>query len=331
MIFPQDPQKYQGGPSDRLGAWDQMPPAASTFAEDVDGLFYFVHWVSAFFFVLLTAILIYSVIKWRRKTEDQVAVSNVTHNTGLEVTWTVIPLIIVMVIFVWGWKSARDMTIAPRDAATYKVVGKKWAWSITQPGDLESDSLTNEIWLQKGVPAKLVMSSMDVLHSFYIPAFRAKRDVVPGRYQTMWFLPTKLGRYDLFCTEFCGAGHSAMIGWGNVHVIDPDDFAKKPWAKEDPDPIKRGQKIYNNQCKTCHNLDTTKLVGPGWGGIWGRKWEAEDGSSGTVDEAYVTESVRYPNKKLVKGYPAGGMTQFDETALKESRLKDVIEFMKTLK
>jgi len=243
----------------------------------------------------------------------------------------VIPLIIVMVIFVWGWKSARDMTIAPRDAATYKVVGKKWAWSITQPGDLESDSLTNEIWLQKGVPAKLVMSSMDVLHSFYIPAFRAKRDVVPGRYQTMWFLPTKLGRYDLFCTEFCGAGHSAMIGWGNVHVIDPDDFAKKPWAKEDPDPIKRGQKIYNNQCKTCHNLDTTKLVGPGWGGIWGRKWEAEDGSSGTVDEAYVTESVRYPNKKLVKGYPAGGMTQFDETALKESRLKDVIEFMKTLK
>src|SRR6185503_13914219 len=106
-------------------------------------------------------------------------------------------------IFVWGWKSARDMTIAPKDALTYKVTGQQWSWAITHPGDLESDS-TDEMYVPKGYACKLVMRSTDVLHSFFIPAFRAKRDVVPGRYQTMWFKPTVIGTYDYFCTEYCG-------------------------------------------------------------------------------------------------------------------------------
>jgi cytochrome c oxidase subunit 2 len=164
--------------------WEQMPPAASTFAPTSDPLFYAIHWISAFFFLLLTVILLYSVVKWRRKTEDQPAASNVTHNSALEVTWTVIPLIIVMVIFVWGWQSARDMTLAPKDALTYKVVAKKWDWTITAPrrrrlgrgGQRDLGAEGQGLCAgheQQGRAAQLLQSR----------PFRVKRDVIPGRYQ----------------------------------------------------------------------------------------------------------------------------------------------------
>ena len=331
LLLPQEPKKYTGGPSDRVGAWDQFPPPASTFVDDVDGMIVFVHWVSAFFFVLLTGILVYALFKWRRKTEDQPAASNVTHNTPLEVTWTVIPLVIVMVIFVWGWKSARDMTIAPKDALTYKVTGQQWSWAITHPGDLESDSV-DEMYVPKGVACKLVMRSTDVLHSFFIPAFRAKRDVVPGRYQTMWFKPTMLGDFDYFCTEYCGKDHSRMIGWGKVHVVHPEHFAKKPWQVEDPDPKKRGQRWYNNLCASCHSIDGSKSTGPTWKGLWNKMESiAESPTPILVDEHYITESIREPAKKKVKGFEGTAMAAFDETALKPSRVEDLIEYIKTLK
>lgn len=324
ILLQQQPQN----PSDRLTWADQLPPAASTFCPDTDGLFWFVTYVSIFFFVLITAILVYAVVKWHRRTEDQPAASNVTHNTALEVTWTVIPLIIVMVIFVWGWKGAQDQTIAPATNLNYKVVGYQWGWEITHPGSTEPVA---ELWVPKDRPVKLTMSSRDVLHSFFIPAFRVKRDVIPGRYQTLWFQATRKGVYDVFCAEYCGTKHSQMILQDGVHVVDYEEWLKRPWEKESADPKERGKKTWTNQCKTCHTIDGTPSVGPTWLGLSTRELEWTDGTKGKFTRDHLKESLAEPGKKLAKGFPNGGMTPFPDITKNDKKLDDLMEFIQSLK
>lgn len=329
MFAIQDPSKYAS--PEAVDSWGQLTKLASTFGE-VDGLFYFTLVVCIFFFLLITAVLGYSVVKYRRKTIDQPAASTVTHNTPLEVVWTVIPLIIVMVIFAWGWKTSLDMAVAPADARQYKAEAAQWDWTFYYPNDTVNS--INELWLEVDQPAAFTLESKDVLHAFYIPAMRVKRDVVPGRLGTVWVQPTQLGEYHLFCAEYCGKDHSTM--YAKVHVVSPMAFAKRPWDQWDPtDLVGGGKKLYDNLCKSCHSIDGSRGVGPTWQGLYGRTENVLVGGQVqqiTVDDAYLIESIRQPAAKIVQGYEnAGAMQAFDENKLPDDRVLGIIEYIKTLK
>jgi cytochrome c oxidase subunit 2 len=341
----QDPQRINyvedPAPARPVDRWGQLPELASTF-DSVDGLFYFTYAVCIFFFVLILGVLLFSCIKYRRKTWDQPAASNTTHNTPLEVVWTVIPLIIVMVMFAWGFKGCLDMTTVPLEASrnTYKATASQWSWVFTYPDHPVPSS--GEVWMVKDRPAQFYLESADVLHAFYLPAMRVKRDVIPGRFQTVWFTPTQLGDFHLFCAEYCGLDHSRM--YAKVHVVTAEEYAAAPWAKWDnstPEAAaKSAEAIWKVRCQTCHSLNGTPGTGPSWQGLFvkqgdqlvGRQREVIEGGEVktiTVDEAYVTESIRDPMKKLVAEppYNRGGMPDsFDD--LDDMRIQGLIELMK---
>lgn len=310
----------------------QLPEAASTFAEGVDGLFNFMFVVSLFFFGLILAVLLWSAVRYRRKSDDQLAASNVTHNTGLEVVWTLIPTVIVMVIFAWGWKGNLDQQKAPADARGYNVQGFKWAWRVWHPGENDlSQFAANEIWCEVDQPVRVTLTSEDVLHSFYVPAFRQKRDLVPGLRQLVWFQPTRLGDYHLFCAEYCGDQHSQMRGV--VHVVTAEEYAAGPWKPDIPeDPIARGEYWYNKQgCNACHSLDGTARVGPTWLGLFGKQGKLAGGADYVADADYIRESIREPNAKKPAGYENLVMPAYGPDMLKDEAVDDIIEFLKTLK
>jgi cytochrome c oxidase subunit 2 len=343
----QDPKNYVENPaklpvlSDK---WGQLEPLASTF-DHVDGLFYFTYVVCIFFFVLITGVLALSVVKYRRKTFDQPAASNVTHNTPLEVIWTIIPLIIVMVMFVWGWKGSNDMLVAPADARQYKAVAKQWNWTFSYPGSKVQSY--NELWLEVDKPAAFTLQSTDVLHAFFLPGMRVKRDVVPGRQQTAWFRPTKTGDYHLYCAEYCGKDHSKM--YALVHVVSAEEYAKSPWdVLKDSTPeeaIASGENIYKALCLSCHSVNGTPGTGPSWSGpkglfakdgdkVVGRAREVvlADGTTQTVtvDEAYIKESIAMPNAKKVAELPYRNNNMSAFADLDERRVNCLIAYMKSL-
>lgn len=331
-------------PPFQQGGTVQMPAPASTFAADVDGLYYFIFWVSVFFFVLITGLLGFAVIKWRRRTEDQPAASTNTHNTVLEVTWTVIPLVLVMIMFVWGWKGALNMTVAPGDCLQYQATAKQWGWAVFHPGATQPfyDPKTGRpvFYVPAGRNVKIVTRSDDVLHGLAFPAFRVKRDVLPGRYQSLWFrVPEEyIGQtFEFFCHAYCGKGHSEM--WGEVRVISQADYDKspRPWEIEPSDPKELGEMVYKANCLICHTIDGTARVGPSFKGLYGKTdREVFMGIGGplariTVDDEYIKESVRNPNAKLAKEHPQGGMVPWPEQLVTEKQLAGLIEYLKTLK
>lgn len=328
---PQTPQQVR----ENTDAWGQFFKLRSTFGA-VDDLYYFTLVVSIFFLVLITGILLYSVVRYRRKTIDQPAASNVTHNTPLEVVWTVIPLILVMVIFAWGWSGSFDMTYAPRNARKYTANAKQWSWTFQYPNDPATS--TNELWLEVGKPAVFHLVSSDVLHSFYIPSMRVKRDVVPGRINTVWFEPKDIGDYHLFCAEYCGQDHSAMRAV--VHVVSPEKYKSRPWDTWDPNDLAgNGEKIYKTQCASCHTVTGVAAVGPTWKGLFvkqadgtfkGKEESLADGSKVVVDRDYILESIRKPNARIVAGYAAGQMSAFDETLLPDFKVDAIIAYMQKL-
>ena len=290
--------------------YGQLTKLASTF-HDVDGLFYFTYAVCIFFFVLITGVLFYSVVKYRRKTFDQQTASNTTHNTPLEVVWTVIPLIIVMVMFAWGFKGSLDMTNPPEAAVrnTIKATAKQWNWTFTYP-NYPTPSY-NEVWVVKDRPVQFALESLDVLHAFYVPVWRVKRDVIPGRFQTVWCTPTEFGDYHLFCAEYCGKDHSRM--YAKVHVVTQEEYDKHPWDKwDDSTPAaaaKSAEGIYKQICASCHSVNGTPGVGPTWSGLFvkgadgkitGRQRDVIEGGQKktiTVDDAYIIESITKPMAK----------------------------------
>jgi cytochrome c oxidase subunit II len=342
-LLPQDPQPPQ--------RW-QLPVQASTFAEDHDNLYTFVEWVNYIFFFGIVFVLFYAVIKYRRKTPDQPPASTITHHTAIEVTWTVIPLIIVMVIFAWGWVGYADMALAPADSLQYEVKAKRWSWSFKHPGT--TNFVVQELWVPVDTPAQMTMSSADVLHSFFIPAFRVKRDVLPGRYQTVWFRATHVGDYNIFCTEFCGDGHSKMIGM--IHVVSKETWAgyqkigaAVPWdpflPTDDPgDPdyeegrMFNGEIVYKQNCSTCHTLNGNPSTGPSFKGLWTRNIKRLGLEGKTPEEqetamaAYILESVRDPNKVIATDFkPPSAMTPYSEEALNDERVNDMVGFLKSEK
>ncbi len=337
----QDPVRHvqDPAPPQKIDAWGQLPELASTF-DHVDGLFYFTYAVCIFFFVLITGVLLYSVVVYRRKTEDQPAASNVTHNTPLEVVWTVIPLIIVMVMFAWGFKGSLDMTNVPHGTRQYKATAKQWNWTFSYPNDAAQSY--GELWLEVDKPASFLLESTDVLHAFYLPAMRVKRDVIPGRYQRIWFHPTELGEFHLFCAEYCGENHSTM--YAKVHVVTAEEYAKRPWdVWKDATPAEAAasaEVLYRALCSSCHSVNGAPMTGPTWKGLYkkdaagtvtGAQREVMVGSTRqtiTVDDEYIIESIKKPDAKKVVGFEKANMTPFPD--IEDRKLRGIIEYMKTL-
>ena len=283
-----------------------FPKQVSSFAHDIDNLFFFIFYASVVLFLIVVIGMMYLAIKYRFKKGDEVRLtSSLDHNTFLEVLFFVIPLILVTITFVWGIRSYLNMVIVPDDAIEIKVTGQSWFWTFDYP---EGGSTLNELVVPVETPIKIVLSSTDVLHSFYIPVMRAKMDVLPNRYNVMWFDANQAGEYEIFCTEYCGTGHSNM----NAKVIVMPQKMYEVWLAEagsadDDLPLEElGAKLYSKKaCNTCHTLDGTALVGPSYlqtSQMWGQERVFDDGSSAIIDENYVRSSILEPQIQIVAGY-----------------------------
>lgn len=308
-----------------------LPPAKSTLAHQTDNLFWFVHLSSLVLTIGLIGVIVYFVYKYRRKSEDEVT-PLITHNNKLEVTWSVIPLILVLICFGWGYQVYTNQQVTPDDAYEIKVTAQKWIWQFTYQNGAKS---TGELHVPADRPIKLLMNSNDVIHSFYVPDFRLKQDVVPGRFTELWFNAPEPGKSIIFCTEYCGTGHSDMMG--HVVVHKQEDFenwlannsggGSKP---EDMAPAEWGEQLAQEYaCATCHSTDGSKMTGPTWKGIFGHEVELTDGSTVTVDENYIRESILDPNAKVVKGFPSVMNTY--QGQLNDDQISAIIEYIKSLK
>ncbi len=284
-----------------------LPPGGSTISGSVDSLFYFIFWASVFFFLLIVGISTYFIIKYRRRGDEE-AQSNVSQNLKLEIIWTAVPIILVAIVFVWGFKTFMKMHVAPKDAIEIKVTARQWMWLFDYPNGSNS---VNELVVPVNKPVKVLMSSEDVIHSFYIPDFRIKQDVLPNRYTITWFQATRTGEYDLYCAEYCGKGHSQMRG--KVRVVTAEKYQKYleggGQAGEGESGggaqslVSLGKQLYETRaCKTCHTVNGSPSVGPTWKNAFGHQVEFSDGSSTTVDENYIRQSILDPKAKIVKGF-----------------------------
>jgi cytochrome c oxidase subunit 2 len=276
-----------------------LPVQGSDYSRQVDDLYIFLIWLSLFFFVLIAGVAIYSMVKYRHKPGN--VTPHITHNTQLEVTWTVVPLVLVIFIFFWGFKGYLQASVPPGDAMEIQVTAQKWTWTFEYP---DGNRAINELHVPLGKPVKFVMSSQDVLHDFFVPDMRVKHDVLPNRYTEVWFTPTVAGPHRITCAEYCGKGHSDMQA--KIFVDNDADYQK--WLETggvDPNmPLaKLGELLYQNKgCSTCHSLDGSKGQGPSWKGVFGTQQPVSNGTSVMADENYIRESILVPGAKVVKGY-----------------------------
>lgn len=306
-----------------------MPEQASSMAHDVDWLYYAVLALNVVCFVAITIIVVYFCWKYRARPGHK-AEPSASHNDALEITWTIIPSIIVVIIFVIGWKGYINMATPPKKALEIKVVGQKWDWFFkykTAGGQEYTDS---ELHVPINQPVRLLMTSTDVLHSFFVPAFRVKQDVVPARYTHLWFKAIKPGTYRMYCAEYCGQGHSQMKTKAVVHP--PGGYEK--WLEEkelelmNMPPEQLGEKTYK-LCAQCHSIDGSKGNGPSFKGLFGKTETLADGSTAVVDENYIRESIEDPNAKIVSGYQPI-MPTF-KGQLRQQQIDGLIAYIKTLK
>jgi len=304
-----------------------LPAQRSTYAQDVDKVFHFILYLSIFFFLLIVLLMVYFVLKYRQR-EGQGPEPSPAHNTFLEVTWTVIPLILVCVIFYMGFTGFMNMANPPENAYEINVTGMKWKWMFTYPNGYTDESLHVPV----DRPIRLILTSQDVIHSLYIPAFRMKMDVVPGRYHKAWFNATEPGEYDVYCAEFCGTGHSDMITKAVVHP--PGEFEK--WLETASDflstlpPAQAGAELYKRRgCSQCHSVDGKANTGPTFQNLFGHPVQLKDGSTVEADENYIRESILNPQAKVVAGYQPVMPTY--KGKLKDEEILAIIEYLKTLK
>jgi cytochrome c oxidase subunit 2 len=266
-------------------------------AKHVDYLYFFLVAVSLFFSVLIFTTVFFFAVRYRRRSEHEIP-RPIEGSLVLELAWSGLPLLLTMVMFAWGAVLYFRMYSPPERAIQVNVVGKQWMWKIQHPNGKRE---INELHMPVGQPVKLNMISEDVIHSFYVPAFRVKQDVLPGRYTHMWFEATKTGRYHLFCTEYCGTKHSGMIG--SVVVMEPAEFEQ--WLAGTPvneTMEQAGERLFvQHNCNTCHN-PTSGARGPLLDGLFGTKIRLATGETVTMDEAYIRESILNPQAKVVAGY-----------------------------
>lgn len=300
-----------------------MPEGASTLAPGVDALFYFVTWLSAILFVGVIAAMVYFALKYRRRAAEDVPVP-VEESKLLEISWIVIPTILVLITFNWGFRTFMQLSVAPPDSYEIVVRAKQWLWEFEYPTGMVS----NELHVPIDRPIRLRMSSEDVLHSLFVPAFRVKQDILPNRYTSLWFEVTRTGEFDVYCTEYCGTAHSGMLA--KVFAESQDDFDE--WLRtgggmEDMPLPELGQTLYRQLgCAGCHTLDGTRMVGPSFQNLFGTQQTMETGETVLVDEDYLRESILDPNARIVAGYQPIMPPAY--STLGERQLAALIEFIK---
>ena len=300
-----------------------FPQQASAQAGQVDGIYFFMVAVTAFFSILIAALVVLFAIKYRRRHRDEVG--HAIHGSlALELLWTIIPFLVVMVMFVWGAKVFFELYRPPVGAMEIYVVGKQWMWKAQH---MDGQREINELHVPVGRPVKLIMGSEDVLHSYYIPAFRVKADVIPGRYNVLWFTATQPGTYHLFCAEYCGTKHSGMVG--SVIAMEPQAF--QAWlggGGASESPVAQGEKLFSDlSCNTCHMTDSQGR-GPMLTNLFNKPVELQGGGSVIADEAYLRESIVNPQAKIVAGFQPI-MPTF-QGLVSEEQLLQLISYVKSL-
>ncbi len=308
-----------------------LPPRGSDFAQQIDVTFLGIYWLSQVLFWGITLAALY--FAWRFRYKPGRVTPHQTHNTMLEVIWTVIPLLICVGLFFWGMNGYMKYAVAPGDAMEIDVTGKQWLWEFTYP---DGSKTINDLHLPVNKPAKFVMTSDDVLHDFFVPDMRVKMDVVPGRYTQIWFTPTVMGDHTFTCAEYCGKDHSNMKGI--LKVESEEDFRKfvATGGTEWEDYAKKGDWVgwgalqYSRKgCNSCHSIDGTNSKGPSWKGLFGKTETLADGSKVVVDDAYIQESIYNPQAKVVQNFQPI-MPTF-QGSVRNHELKGLIEYIKTLK
>lgn len=296
-----------------------FPETASTAAEKTDALYFFLWGVTAFFTLLIFSLICYFAVRYRRRSALPPAPA--AANWPLEVAWTVVPLLIVMVIFFWGARIYHYLYRPPAGAMEIHVIGRQWMWKLQHPNGRRE---LNELHVPLGRPVKLILASQDVIHSFFLPAFRVKQDVLPGRYTTVWFEATRLGVSRLFCAEYCGTDHSRMVG--RVTVMEPEKY--QAWLSGSPveeTPEEAGEKLFVKlDCVTCHGVQAPTLAG-----LYGSQVRLEDGGTVVADEGYLRESILDSTARVVAGYPPL-MPSF-RGRLSEEQLFSLIAYIKSLR
>jgi len=301
-----------------------FPEQASTIAGRVDALYFFLLAISVFFSLLIAGLIVYFAVRYHRREKDAIG-EQIHGNMALEAAWTGIPFVITMVLFVWGASVYFAMARPPDETLNIYVVGKQWMWKFQH---LDGQREINELHVPVGRPIKLITTSEDVIHDFFVPAFRMKADVIPGRYVSIWFQPTKPGRYHLFCAEYCGTRHSGMIG--EIVVMEPTEF--QTWLSggaPEGSLASTGARLFADlACNTCHRPDAQGR-GPVLEGLFGKTVQLQSGASVTVDEAYIRESILTPSAKITAGFQPI-MPTF-QGLVTEEQLLALIEYVKSLR
>lgn len=304
-----------------------FPEAASNFTPNVDWLFMFIFWVSLIFFAAIVGFMIHFCIKYRRKDGNLETEHSSSHNTNLEIAWSVGPSILLVIMFWYGAEGFFDMRVPRDDAEEIQVTASRWNWKFTYPDGDSSD----ELHLVVNRPVKLIMRSDDVLHSMYIAAFRQKVDIVPGRFTYAYLEPNKEGQFRLACTEYCGTKHSKMRTMVTVHASDERRKADTQWIEAEYPAWENGQRIYKINCSGCHNKTAEAATGPGFGDLWGKDEILKDGSTVKVDYEYIRKSIMEPNADVVKGFgPVSKMNSF-QGKLTDADVVQVVAYLKYLK
>jgi cytochrome c oxidase subunit II len=300
----------------------------SQVAGQVDGLFLFITLTGLVFFLITQGFLIYFAWRYRRSRQLGIDTPAITGNHLLEAVWIVIPSLVVLAIFIYGYLVYKNIRTPPPGAMEIQVTARQWLYRFTYP---DGRKTLNEVRVEVGKPVKFLMKSDDVIHGFYLPAFRVKQDILPGSYTYLWVKPEKTGRYEIFCTQFCGTGHSTMRAV--LLVVSHEDFKHWHDQEEKPEtlsPVKHGEELVEHSgCLGCHSLDGTVKVGPTLKGLSGRTVTLTDGKTVSSDENYLRESLIDPNAKVVKGYPPI-MPTF-KGVLKDEEISAVIAYIKTVK
>lgn len=312
-----------------LLGWN-MPERASANAYLVDDLYYFVFILSIVGFFGLVGVMLFFIVRYHKSNSKESAY--IPHNALAETIWTVIPTIIFLGIAFWGLWAFYENEKIDKNAMEIKVTGKQWLWEFTYNKDGKEAALADVMYVPINKPVHLNMTSVDVLHSFFVPSFRIKRDTVPGMRSKLNFTATKIGDFKVFCTEYCGTSHSKM--GATIRVVSQKRFDK--WLDRQiaeaniSDPVALGARLFVRKgCVSCHSSGNSVKIGPGLANLWGKKREFNEGPSVIADADYIRESILMPSAKVVKGYP-NKMNSF-AGQLSEKEIDYLIEYIKTLK
>ena len=300
-----------------------QPPAASSIAEGVDKLYLVLSGITAFFTVLIFSIILVFMVKYRRRNDDEVPIA--THTPlVVELTWTIIPSLICAVLFVWAAALYVQNGRPPASSTEVFVIGKQWMWHLQHP---EGPREINELHVPVGVPIKLTMTSQDVIHDFYIPAFRVKKDVLPGRFTSLWFEPTETGTYHLFCAQYCGTNHSEMIGW--VYVMSPRDYANWLAGGEKSESLSQlGERLFSQYgCDNCHAPEGNGRA-PSLVGVYGKPEKLQNGETRVVDESLIQQAILNPNSVRLPNYQPVMPTY--QGQIDEDQILQLIAYVKSL-